>query len=178
VKRFGVRIVARIGLETGEAVVGHVGSDLSSAYTAVGEPVGLATRWERANQLWGTFILAGEATWERARGDFLFREVDLVLGGASAPRPVRLYELLARKGEKDPRLDLLGDYEAALALYRERRFDEACQRFARLASEHDDAVSAVYVGRCRQLAQVPPPADWDGVFEGSGRGVDVFGRTA
>ncbi|MBX5481151.1 MAG: adenylate/guanylate cyclase domain-containing protein [Myxococcaceae bacterium] len=162
--RFGARIVARAGINTGDAVVGHVGSHVQAAYTAIGRAVNLAARLQGANRAYGTFILAGEATVDRAGDGFVFREVDRIRV-PGAPKAERIFELVARKGEADERLAGLEEFAGALGAYHQRDFARAMERFAACVSRFNDPVAAVYVARCRTLIATPPPADWDGVFE-------------
>lgn len=160
--RYGHKLVARAGINTGEVVVGHVGSDLQAAYTAIGDSVNLAARLESANKQYGTYVLVGEETVKRAGERFVFREVDRVrVKGKKVP--TRVFELLARKGDAGAPGGP-GEFEQALAAYHQRRFAEAMDAFARCA-EKGDPVARVYAARCRDYLAAPPPENWDGVYE-------------
>lgn len=171
--RYGHRLEFRAGLNSGEAVAGDMGTDLKSNYTVIGDVVSLASRLERENRSYGTFILAGESTVRASSDKFVFREVDRVRVQGK-PMPVLIYELIGRRSAKasakdsdDGRPAWLGVYEAALLAYHERRFLEALELFNRLEAEQQDPLAAVYVRRCDHYLDVPPPEAWDGVFEAS-----------
>ena len=125
----------------------------------------LSSRLEGANRAYGTWVLAGEATVDRAKDDFVFREVDRIRV-KDRTAPARIFELVARKSDAAPRLEALAEYERALETFHQRDFQLAGEQFAKCASEYDDPVAAVYVARCRKLVANPPPEEWDGVFEG------------
>ncbi|KFE64747.1 CHASE2 domain-containing protein [Hyalangium minutum] len=165
VKKYGQRILFRAGINSGDVVVGDMGTELKSNYTVFGDAVGLASWLEGCNKFYGTVALVGEATAQLARDAYVFREVDRVLV-KNKPTPIRLHELLGRHGEISPRMqEQLGLYEQALTAYHQRRFNEALELFERCSSEYQDTVAAVYAGRCRRFLVSAPAEDWDGVYE-------------
>ncbi|HZI13075.1 MAG TPA: adenylate/guanylate cyclase domain-containing protein [Myxococcus sp.] len=162
-KKYGRRLGIRAGIDTGELVVGDMGTELKSNYTVLGDSVSLAARLESLNKLYGTYVLVGDASAKLAADAYVFRVVDQVRIKGRA-QPVRLHELLARRGEITPRLqEQLALYEQALTAYHQRHFPEAHLLFQRASTEYQDPVAAVYVVRCARFIGTPPPADWDGV---------------
>jgi class 3 adenylate cyclase len=160
-----ISVDIRIGIATGEALVGSIGSEVLMSYTVMGETVNLASRLEGANKVYGGRILTTEAT-VTAAGDALeVREIDrVVLVGQSHPQPV--YEIMGRGGALTPAQRELRDrYGAGLAAYRDRRWEEARAAFtAALSAIPDDGPTLTMLKRIDTLATAPPADDWDGAW--------------
>ena len=155
----------RIGLATGEAIVGSVGSDSARSYTVMGDTVNLGSRLEGANKVYGTRIMACEQTRAMAGDAIEFRELDaLTVVGKS--EPIRVFEVLGRAGHVAADLLRLRDrFEAGLAAYRQRDWDAAEAAFAEcLSMRPEDAPSKLFHQRVSELRAGSPRADWDGVW--------------
>jgi adenylate cyclase len=156
----GRRLGMRIGLNTGEALVGNIGSRRRFNYTAMGDTVNLASRLEGANKFYGTAILASEAVRRAAGDEFLWREIDLVRV-VGRDQPVRLF-LPETKGPAMAEVDgLRAKFAEALAAYRAANFAKALPLFAAMAD--NDPVSAAFAGRLKRWGDAGPPEPWDGV---------------
>jgi len=158
---FGVRM----GLATGEVVIGTIGSHVTKSYTVIGDVVNTASRLEGINKAYGTQIIIEEATYRLAQDVIEVRELDL-LAVAGKSEPLRVYELVSRAGEREPELSELHEiFAAGLAAYRARDWQNADLRFAEcLERRSDDGPSRVFQHRVEILRAAPPPPDWDGVW--------------
>jgi class 3 adenylate cyclase len=154
----------RIGIATGEALVGSIGSEYMMSYTVMGDTVNLASRLEAANKLYGTHALVAEDTVRKAGPDIEFREVDRVIVAGQSHAEV-IFELLGRKGGLTPNQDVLRSrYADGLMAYRAGRFEEARAAFkAALDAVPGDGPAAALLSRIETL-QNNPPANWDGAW--------------
>ena len=160
------RLDIGIGLNTGVASVGNMGSSLRYGYTALGDSVNLSSRLEGLNKDYGTHILVNETTYLAAKNsDFVFRELDLIRVKGKL-QPVTIYELLGPaksiSAELQSRLDL---FLAARSLYRQRRWLDAQNVFQSILNQcPEDGPARAYWKRCQEYLFDEPPATWDGVF--------------
>jgi adenylate cyclase len=156
----------RIGLNTGDMVVGNMGATGKFAYTVIGDSVNLASRLEGANREYRTGIMVSHRTYELVREKILGRELDRI-AVKGRTEPVRVYELLMMRDEKGAEQlnDFLNRYAEAMAHYFERRWLEAGKSFeAALALRPDDYPAQLHLERITTYLQHPPPDNWNGIF--------------
>ena len=156
----------RMGLNSGQILVGNMGSAQRMDYTIMGDAVNLAARLEGVNKFYGSATLISQHT-QRLVGDALeVREVDVVRV-VGKNEPVTLFEPLARAGELRPEESALREaFAEARGHYQRRDFPAAVAAFeAVLAKFPGDGPSETLLARSKLYAEAPPPADWDGVFQ-------------
>jgi len=160
----GIDLKARIGINTGFVVAGNVGGKRHFNYTVLGNEVNLASRLEGVNKVYHTDIIIGENTAALVREAFELREID-VIRVVGKTEPVKIYELLCPKGEIDARTaQLRAHFQEGIEKYRQRRWEEARICFAAGLEVDDDEPCRIFVDRCREAEEQPPPYDWDGVY--------------
>jgi adenylate cyclase len=165
VRSAGAECDVRIGIATGEVLVGSIGSEFMMSYTVMGDTVNLASRFVGANKLYGTRCLISDAARLAAADAIETREVDrLVVAGQSHAETV--FEIMAAKGSLKAEQSALRDhYAQGLAAYRCCRWDDARRAFrAALEAVPGDEPSNVFIARIDEFEKNPPPADWDGAW--------------
>ncbi|MDP7637768.1 MAG: adenylate/guanylate cyclase domain-containing protein, partial [Phycisphaerae bacterium] len=151
----------RIGVSTGDMIVGTIGSRVSMNYTVMGDPVNLGSRLEGASKAYGTHVLISERTRELAADTIIVREVDSIrVKGKHIP--TKIYELVGLGADSVKSNDKFAE---GLNRYRAQDWESAASAFqASLAENPADSVSRVYLDRIAHFRATPPEADWDGVW--------------
>lgn len=162
--RTGSEFHMRIGLNTGPAVVGNLGSRERFDYTMLGDAVNLAARLESINKRFGTYTMISRSTRERLDGRIPTRELSClrVVGKKEA---ITVFEPMT-DADRERRKDDLAAFARGLEMFYEGDFAGAGERFAPLAGR--DPAADRYAAKCDALL-ADPPAQWDGVWTMTGK---------
>jgi adenylate cyclase len=154
----------RVGLNSGPMVFGNMGSSGHLSLTVMGDNVNLGARLEGINKLYGSTIIASQSTVELAREVIVARELDLVRVKGKA-QEARIFEVLGPADTAARWAELIEHFAAGLAAYRARDWAGAIAAFERAAHVRpNDGPSDLYLRRCREYLQTPPPPAWEPVM--------------
>jgi class 3 adenylate cyclase len=159
-------VFTRIGINTGEMLVGNMGTQKKMNYTVIGNEVNLAARLEGVNKQYGTKIIASESTINETGEKLLSRRLGWIRV-VGINKPVRIYEVLELARDADPSLQKLVElFHNAINIFESRQWKDAEGAFNEVLNQFpDDAPSKLYLINCKIFLENPPAPDWDGVFD-------------
>ena len=175
---FVSRMQMRIGLNTGFATVGNMGSDRRFNYTMMGDTVNLAARCESGAKSYGVYTMVTGETMRAAEkmGDAcVFRFLDKIIV-KGRKEPAEMFEIVCLKEDLTDEIQIcIATYASGIEHYKAQRWDEALQAFEKSAAiepnrpelnqDSPSTPSLVMIERVRALKKNPPDASWNGIFK-------------
>ncbi len=153
-----------VGINSGPALIGNMGSKHRFNYTIMGDSVNLASRLEGLNKEFATRLIISESTYEKVRDKFVARELDFIRVKGKM-KPVRIFELLGPVEQSVIFQDMTTRFSSALEAYRNGRWEKAIELFSELRRDFpEDGPSGVFLERCQAYLAEPPQGVWDGVY--------------
>lgn len=171
-----IEIRTRFGINTGEMLVGNMGSQRRFNYTVMGDHVNIASRCETAGKMFGVYAIVSEMTKKEAEvnDEFVFRKLGRVRVKGKR-EPIELYQLVSFKVKtSNEMLIQIHNFENALELFYDRHFKEALVLFEKVQKVEESLLftesyknpSSLYIKMCKELIKNSPDESWRGIVEG------------
>jgi adenylate cyclase len=164
-------LITRIGLHTGDVIVGNLGSSERMNYTILGDSVNLAARLEGTNKMYNTNIIISQEMYKMLGDEnALVRPLDVV-AVKGKNEGVKIYELVALINANplliptQQQIDFCKQFSKGFQLYHEQRWEEALHQFTNIVSTYgQDYTTEMYIQRCETYKDSPPNSNWDGIY--------------